>query len=67
MRKAIQLQVTLWIEGEQEPAANFVTLTTQALKDVIAVGAWRHPSLKFTVKEIVEDTDYDRENPAKKS
>ena len=64
MRKAIQLKVTLWIKGEQEPAENFVTLTTQAVKDVISVGRWRHPSLKFTVKKVVEDTDYDSEEQA---
>ncbi len=61
MQKAIKLQVTLWIEGDQEPAQNFVTLTTQAVKDVISAGRLRHPSLKFTVKQIVEDTNYDDE------
>jgi len=60
-RKAIQLQVTLWIEGEDQPAHNFAKSTTQAIRDVISFGNWRHPSLKVNIKNIVEDTNYDRD------
>ncbi len=57
MRKAIQLRVTLWVEGEDEPAHDFAKSTIQAVHDVIRLGRWRHPRLKFTIKDIVEDED----------
>lgn len=62
MRKAIQLKVTLRIEGEDEPAHNFAESTMQAVRDIIAAGHLRHPRLKVTVKSIVEDTDYDSDD-----
>ena len=57
MRKAIRLVVTLWIEGEDEPAHDFAASTTQAVRDVIAAGSRSHPELAFTVKRIVERSD----------
>ncbi|MGB8648374.1 MAG: hypothetical protein WCF84_24270 [Anaerolineae bacterium] len=63
MRKAIRLQVTLWIEGDDEPAHNFFEATKQAVNDIISLGKLRHPGLKVTVKNIVEDTDYDKPEP----
>lgn len=54
MRKAIQLRVTLWIEGEDEPAHNFAESTTQAVKDVIAAGSSKHPELTITVRKVEE-------------
>lgn len=65
MRKAIQLKVTLWIEGEDEPAHDFAASTMQAVRDIISFGRTRNPGLKVTVIKIVEDTDYDsKENSA---
>lgn len=61
MRKAIQLKVMLWIEGEDEPAHNFAQSTTAAVNDIISSGSKRYPGLRVTVKNIVEDTDYDSE------
>ncbi len=57
MRKAIRLVVTLWIEGEDEPAHDFAASTTQAVRDVIEAGAHAHPELSFAVKRIVERSD----------
>ena len=45
MRKAIQLKMTLWLEGENEPAHNFAESTSQAVKDMLAFGAARYPGL----------------------
>ncbi len=59
MRKAIQLKVTLWIEGEDEPAHNFAESTMQAVRDIVSFGRTRNPGLQVTIKNIVEDTDYD--------
>ena len=59
MRKAILLRVMLWIEGEDEPAHDFAARTTQAVKDVIAAGAAKHPELKITVRRIKEQEDDD--------
>ena len=54
MRKAIGLKVTLWIEGEDEPAHNFAKSTKQAVREVISAGLSKHPELKITVKGIRE-------------
>ena len=55
MRKAILLQVTLRIEGEDEPAHDFAKSTMKAVRDVIVAGARAHPELRFKVTKIVED------------
>ncbi|HEX5438123.1 MAG TPA: hypothetical protein VFW98_13235 [Gemmatimonadaceae bacterium] len=55
MRKAIQLRVLLWIEGEDEPADDFAALTTRAVREVIRAGAAHHPELRMTIKGIRED------------
>jgi hypothetical protein len=68
MRKAISLKVSLWIEGEDEPAHNFAQSTKQAVRDIIAAGSSSHPELKVKIKSISErgggggDDDID-ENP----
>ena len=54
MRKAIGLKVTLWIEGEDEPAHNFAKSTKQAVRDIITAGLQKHPELKITIKGIKE-------------
>jgi hypothetical protein len=61
MRKAIRLRVTLWIEGEDEPAHDFFASTNKAVRDVIAAGRAKHPELRVTVKQVVEDTSDDSE------
>ncbi|HEU4642968.1 MAG TPA: hypothetical protein VFS44_10985 [Gemmatimonadaceae bacterium] len=55
MRKAIRLQVTVWVEGEDEPAHDFFASTSKAVRDVVAAGAKAHPELRFTVKRVRED------------
>jgi hypothetical protein len=55
MRKAILLQVTLRIEGEDEPAHDFAQSTMRAVRDVITAGASAHPELRFKVTKVVED------------
>jgi hypothetical protein len=62
MRKAINLTVKLYVEGEAPPAQDFAKTTSQALRDIISVGHLRHPHLKLTVKSIVEDTDADADD-----
>ncbi|MGB7922479.1 MAG: hypothetical protein WCF57_04485 [Pyrinomonadaceae bacterium] len=54
MRKAISLKVSLWIEGEDEPAHNFAASTKQAVRDIIAAGSSSHPELKVKVRSISE-------------
>lgn len=56
MRKAIQLKVVLWIEGEDEPAHDFAASTTQAVKEIVEAGSAKHPELKVTVKKISEQS-----------
>lgn len=57
MKKAIRLRISLWIEGEDAPAHNFMESTSQAVHEIIAAGATRHPELAVTVKKIVEADD----------
>lgn len=59
MRKAIQLVVTLWVEGEDEPAHDFAASTARAVREIIAAGRDKHPDLKVTVKRVVERNDDD--------
>jgi hypothetical protein len=61
MRKAIRLQVTVWIEGEDEPAHDFFASTSAAVRDVIAAGDKAHPELRFTIKKVRESGTGNRE------
>ena len=56
MRKAIQLKVTLWIEGEDEPAHDFAAYTIRAVQEIIADHARLYPRLKVTIRKIVEES-----------
>ena len=49
MRMAIQLVVTLYVAGEDEPAHDFAASTTKAVREMIVAGRDRHPELKVTV------------------
>ncbi|MCA1554224.1 MAG: hypothetical protein LC737_07590, partial [Chloroflexi bacterium] len=53
MRKAITLNVRLYIEGDAPPAEDFEQLTTKAVKDLIAQGQ-KKSKLKFTIREVKE-------------
>ena len=55
MRKSVRLKVSLVVEGDDEPAHDFASSSADAVRDILAAGRWRHPSLKVTVKEIKED------------
>lgn len=59
MRKAIQLVVTLYVEGEDEPAHDFAASTTKAVREMILAGRDKHPELKVTVRKVVERNDDD--------
>jgi hypothetical protein len=54
MRKAIELHITLYIEGEDAPAHDFGKSTTEAVRDIITTGSSRHPELTVTIKKIAE-------------
>jgi len=54
MRKAISLDVRLWIEGEDEPTHDFAQSTTEAVRDIIDVGAARYPGLSIKIRSIKE-------------
>ena len=56
MHKSIRLLVKLQIEGDIDPAADFAQETTQAVKDMLAAGRWRHPTLKVTINSIAEES-----------
>ncbi|MFL5612922.1 MAG: hypothetical protein ACJ796_04600 [Gemmatimonadaceae bacterium] len=54
MKKAIILDVRLWIEGEDEPAHDFAQSTTQAVRDIIDAGAAKYSGLSIKVRSIKE-------------
>ena len=54
MRKAISLKVSLWIEGDDEPAHDFAASTKQAVQEIIQAGLSKHPELKVTIKSVGE-------------
>lgn len=54
MKKAISLDVRLWIEGEDEPAHDFAQSTTQAVRDIIEAGSVKYPGLAIKVRSIRE-------------
>ncbi|HEX3560670.1 MAG TPA: hypothetical protein VHU19_15805 [Pyrinomonadaceae bacterium] len=64
MRKSVHLKVSLVVEGDDEPAHDFASSSADAVRDILAAGRWRHPSLKVTVKDVAEQTDEDEGPPS---
>ena len=56
MRKSVRLKVSLVVEGDDEPAHDFASSSADAVRDIVAAGRWRHPSLKVTVKDIKDNS-----------
>ena len=54
MRKSIQLEVRLTVEGEHEPARDWARATKRAIREIIAAGAKTRPELRVTVRAITE-------------
>lgn len=54
MRKAIQVEVRLWIEAEDEPAHDFAASTLAAVREIVTKGAAAHPELAVTIKRVKE-------------
>jgi len=54
MKKAISLDVRLWIEGDDDPAHDFAQSTTQAVRDIIEAGAANYPALAIKIRSIKE-------------
>ncbi len=55
MRKAIQLLVSVSVEGDDEPAHDFPRRAIAAVRDAVKVGRSRHPDLTISVHKVVED------------
>ena len=54
MRKALMLDVRLWVEGEAEPADDFAAAATAAVRDILKAGAESHPEVTVKVRAIKE-------------
>jgi hypothetical protein len=54
VRKAISIDVRLWIEGEDDPAHDFAQSTIEAVRDMLDAGAAKHPNLAVSIKSIRE-------------
>ena len=57
MRKAILLEVRLWIEADDEAANDFAERAASAVRDIVAQGAGRHPELTVRVRSVREARD----------
>ncbi len=54
MQKAIQLLLTVSVEGDDEPGHDFARRAIAAARDAMKVGRSRHPDLTITVEKAVE-------------
>ena len=54
MKKAISLDVRLYIEGEDEPAHDFAQSTTDSVRDIIEAGSAKYPGLAIKIRSIRE-------------
>jgi hypothetical protein len=54
MKKAISLDIRLWIEADDEPAHDFAQSTTQAVRDIIEIGGANYPGLAIKIRSIKE-------------
>lgn len=54
MRKAIALDVRLWIEGEDDPAHDFSQSMIEAVRRIIDAARETHPDLSVTIRSIRE-------------
>jgi hypothetical protein len=57
MRKAIQLLLTVSVEGDDEPGHDFSRRAIAAVRDAVKVGRSRHPDLTITVQKAVEEPE----------
>ena len=57
MRKAILLEVRLWVEGEDEAPADFAARTKRAVREIVEAGAERHPELAVRVRSVRESRE----------
>ena len=54
MKKAILLDIRLYVEGEDEAAHDFAQATTDAVRDIIEAGSAKYPRLAIKVRSIRE-------------
>jgi hypothetical protein len=61
MRKGVLLNVTLWVEGEDEPSADFAERAARAARQIVRAGAAARPELRVRVRRVEEARDRDEE------
>ena len=54
MRKAVMLDVRLWVEGDAEPAQNFAAEAAAAVREIIKRGAEARPEVTVKVRAVKE-------------
>jgi hypothetical protein len=54
MRKAVMLDVRLWVEGEAEPASDFAAAAAAAVRDILKHGADARPEVTVKVRAVKE-------------
>ena len=54
MRKAVMLDLRLWVEGDAEPADDFAAAAAAAVRDILTAGADAHPELTVKVRAVKE-------------
>jgi hypothetical protein len=59
MRKAIRLNIKVFIEGEDEPAHDFKKFTSEVVSEILSGTPSNFPGLTIQVKDVEEDTDWE--------
>jgi hypothetical protein len=54
MKKAISLDIRLWIEADDEAAHDFAQSTMQVVRDILESGSTKYPGLSIKVRSIKE-------------
>lgn len=57
MKKAIRMNIVVWVEGEAEPVQNFALFATHALREIISKGNSVVPSLDMRIESIHESAN----------
>ncbi len=59
MRKAIRLNIKVLIEGDDEPAHDFMKFTSDAVREILSGTPSNFPGLTIQVQNVEEDTDWE--------
>ena len=57
MRKAVAVQVLVYVEGEAEPAADFAAIGKRVVAEALRLGGHQVHGYTFTIRSLEVDDD----------